>query len=343
MSSLLAPLAAVYKQAVIARSALYRRGLLRSQKLNRPVISVGNLSVGGTGKTPLVTLLAKLMLKHGLTPAILTRGYGRRGNKRLIALAPASTRSPDPREAGDEPALLASDLPEAPIVICADRFLGGRYAEKEFQADVCLLDDGFQHLQLARNLDIVALDVTQELSDRGVLPAGRLREPCSALTRAQIIVLTRAELGGADLMEGTVRQIHPAARVFRGGVKLVSLSHIASGKRVAAEVLQGEPVFAFCAIGNPSAFFGDLERWGFQVSGKRAFPDHHVYTSRDTRLLVREAGQAQASALLTTRKDVMNLPPSWRPALEVYACSIEIELSDAASFDEAVFSHLAVC
>jgi tetraacyldisaccharide 4'-kinase len=341
MSSFLAPLTAAYKWTALARSALYRRGLLRRRKLNRPVLSIGNLSAGGTGKTPLVVLVAKLALRCGLKPAILTRGYGRRRSGGLIALAPAVQRCPNPRETGDEPALLAAALPEVPIVICASRYQAGRYAEDEFHVDVHILDDGFQHLQLARDIDVVALDATQDFSDRAVIPAGRLREPCSALARAQLIVLTRVELAEADGLERAVRRINSSAQVFRSRLSLTSLFNIISSERVAVESFRHRPIFAFCAIGNSSAFFHYLERWGFWVAGRHDFPDHHVYTFADTAVLARRAMELKASALITTEKDVMNLPPGWKSDLDTYACRIEIEIENAAAFEEAVFSRLS--
>jgi tetraacyldisaccharide 4'-kinase len=340
MSLFLGPLATAYKNAALARSALYRSGLLKTRKLNRPVISIGNLSVGGTGKTPLVTLVTKLALRRGLKPAILTRGYRRRRGARLIALAPAPSRAPDSRETGDEPALLAMASPEAPIVVCASRYQAGSYAEHEFQVDLHILDDGFQHLQLARDLDVVALDTTQELSDRAVLPAGRLREPCSALERAQVIVLTRVELGNAEPLERAVHRINPSAQLFRSRLRLKSLVSIFSGDQSAAESFRGKPLFAFCGLGNSAAFFQYLDRWGFRIVGQHEFPDHHVYTRAEIAILMREAVDLQASALITTEKDMMNLPAGWKASLEIYACSIEIEIEHAAEFEAAVFSSL---
>jgi tetraacyldisaccharide 4'-kinase len=340
MNPFLAPLSTIYRRAALARRTLYAHGLLPRSKLNRPVVSVGNLSAGGTGKTPLVVLVAKLALKRGLKPAILTRGYGRRRGNRLIALAPAAKRSPSPRETGDEPALLAAALSEVPIVICASRYQAGTYAESEFSVDVHVLDDGFQHFQLARDVDIVALDATQEFSDRAVLPAGRLREGCRALTRAQVIVLTRVELADADQLERAVRQINSSAQVFRSRLCLTSVFNIASKERVVAESFHGKPVLAFCGIGNAKAFFCYLERWGFCLASRQAFPDHHVYSFADMAFLVREARQSQACALITTQKDLMNVPPGWVPDLDTYTCTIEIGIEDAVRFEEAVFSRL---
>ncbi|MGH9354936.1 MAG: tetraacyldisaccharide 4'-kinase, partial [Terriglobia bacterium] len=230
MSALLAPLATGYGWAAGLRDYAYRSGWLNQRRLNRPVISVGNLSAGGTGKTPIVAYLARLLLRRGFIPSILTRGYGRSGGNSLIALDPAESRAPDPREAGDEPALLAAALPRVPIVVCADRYKAGRFAEKRFGANVHLLDDGFQHLRLARGLDIVALDVTQGLADRLVLPAGRLRERPSALRRAEIVILTRSDLADPAHTLAQLDQVQTNARIFRGGTRLAGFTEVATGR-----------------------------------------------------------------------------------------------------------------
>src|SRR5215472_8915034 len=212
-SRILAPLAALFRMGVTFRDAAYRRGWLRTQRLDRPVVSVGNLSVGGTGKTPLVMLIAKLLSQRGWNAGILTRGYGRRHGAQTVVLPPAAGRSPDPREVGDEPALLARALPQVPIIVCANRYRGGRRAEEYFNVDAHLLDDGFQHRALARDVDVVALDTTQEISARALLPAGRLRESPRALGRAHLVVVTRVELGDPRPLERQVRRINPHAQI----------------------------------------------------------------------------------------------------------------------------------
>ncbi len=341
MSSLLAPIAAGYKGVVLARHALYRRGLLKTRKLSRPVISVGNLSVGGSGKTPLIALLARLLQKNDFKPAILTRGYGRTHGASLVAIPPGLTRFPEPATAGDEPAWLAAALPQVPVVICADRFRAGRFAEKEFGVKSHLLDDGFQHLQLARDLDVVALDVTQNVLKGAILPAGRLREPLSALARAHLVVLTRTELADAANLEHAVSRILPPPQIFRSRVTMASLLNLTSGERAAPEALAGVPVFAFCGIGNPQAFFADLTRWSFRTVGSRAFPDHHIYTGADARRLARQARESHAEILVTTEKDAMNLPAGWKPGLEVFACAIEIEMLEPGAFEQAILARLS--
>src|SRR2546428_1442900 len=227
-SKMLAPLAAAFGLGVALRGGAYRRGWLKTRRLNRPVVSVGNLTLGGTGKTPLVEFLTKCLLKRGRKPVILTRGYGRRDSGRIIALEPGPGRVADPREVGDEPALLARVLPEAPIIVGADRYQAGRLAEERFDVDVQVLDDGFQHLALARDLDVVVLDTTQQLS--GLLPAGRQREPCSAPARAGLVLLTRVELGDPGPLEEPVERINPRARDFPSRLELFRLGDVVTGR-----------------------------------------------------------------------------------------------------------------
>src|SRR5579863_9300720 len=253
------PLAAGFRIGVALRTAAYKRGWLATRRLNRPVVSVGNLSVGGTGKTPFVAFLAERLTARSLKPGILTRGYGRRSSAALIAIDPGAGRAPDPREVGDEPALLARKLPEVPIVVGADRYRAGLMAEDKFKVDVHVLDDGFQHFALARDVDIVLLDATQKLSDRELLPAGRLREPLSALKRAHIVIITRTELARPELLEEQVRQINPEVKIFRCATKLLALRDVASGELVSLSAIRDMPVHVVCGIGNPTAFFANLE------------------------------------------------------------------------------------
>ena len=339
MNPLLAPLAAVYGGAASLRSAAYRQGWLKSRRLLRPVVSVGNLTTGGTGKTPLVALLARLLLERGLKPAILTRGYRRASGPSLIALDAAPERRVDPRQVGDEPAWLANELPGVPIVVSSDRYHAGCVAEERFAVDVHVLDDGFQHLRLCRNADIVTIDATQPLSDRAILPAGRQRERTAALKRAHFVILTRTDQADAGPLEALVHEINPRALVFRVRTGLSGWREVATGRRLAADFLQGRALYAFCGIGNPQAFFRDLKRWGFDVCGTKTFSDHHLYSEADLKRLVSCARQSDAT-LVTTEKDVMNLRGDFARGLEAYACRIEPGIEDSVAFVEALLAML---
>jgi tetraacyldisaccharide 4'-kinase len=334
----LQPLAMGFRAGVSLRHAAYRYGWLRTRRLNRPVISVGNLSVGGTGKTPMVAFIAEALLRRGWKPGILTRGYGRRHGTEVIAVEPGAGRAADPRLAGDEPAMLAARLLEVPLVIAGDRYRAGIEAEERFGVNVHVLDDGFQHLALARDLDVVLLEVTRDYSRASLLPAGPLREPLASLARAQAVVLTRRELGDPLPLEEEVRRINPEVKMFQSTTRLRKLVDASSGNERAAEVLVGKPLGAFCGIGNPQAFFQDLQRWGFSTVAETAFPDHHAYRNRELVEQARRAIEAGATALLTTEKDVMNLPREWKSPVPFLACVTEIKVEPATAFDELLAS-----
>jgi tetraacyldisaccharide 4'-kinase len=336
---ILRPVAKVFRLGVAIRHVAYQSGWLKTRRLNRPVVSVGNLTVGGTGKTPLVALIARILLDHGWTPAILTRGYGRRGSG-VLAIEPGSARRVDARRVGDEPALLAKALPELPLVIAADRYRAGRLAEERFHVDVHLLDDGFQHLALARNLDIVLADSTQELSDGALLPAGRLREPCSALRRADWVVLTRAELGDPLSLETRIRGAHPRLRIFHSSTKLARFVDIRNSSPWPEDSLRDKLISAFCGIGNPVAFFADLRRWGFHVITEKAFPDHHLYNAAEIHDLLDRSRRAGAAAVVTTEKDTMNFPQGFDPDFPILACAVQTEIVEAHEFEQALLKFL---
>jgi tetraacyldisaccharide 4'-kinase len=329
-----------FRFGVGLRQAGYRRGWFKIRRLARPVVSVGNLTVGGTGKTPLVVCVANILQRRGWKPSILTRGYGRRSKAEMIVVPPGAGRRAKAQEIGDEPALLARLLPEVPLIICADRYRGGQAVEERFPVDVHILDDGFQHLALARDVDLVALDATQTLSDGNLLPAGRQREPLSALRRAQIVVLTRSDSADPQCLEELVLKVHPAARVFRSRTELIGWADAWSGDAVSIEGIRAQKVTAFCGIGNPWPFFADVRRWGFTLVAEDAFPDHHVYTGGEIQQLVARARQKGAAALLTTQKDAVKFAADWAPQLPILACEIEAQILDGGEFERTLLTYL---
>jgi tetraacyldisaccharide 4'-kinase len=337
---LLQPLAGIFRVGVALRHAAYRMGWLKTQRLSRPVISVGNLTVGGTGKTPLVATIAQILQHQGLKPSVLTRGYGRENEQDLIVIEPGAARPPEAREVGDEPALLARMLPEVPIVLCADRFRAGQAAEECFQVDAHILDDGFQHLALARDLDLVALDATQPISNWRLLPAGRQREPLSALRRAQIVVITRSDSADSKPLEALVMKASPKTKIFRSQTVLRGWADTWSGEPIPHSRIHGQKVAAFCGIGNPDAFFADLRRWGFDLVGKDAFPDHHIYTDGEIQRFTAAARKNGATALLTTQKDAVKFSREWTPQLPILSCEIESQIQDAEDFEKTLLSAM---
>jgi tetraacyldisaccharide 4'-kinase len=339
---ILAPLGTLYSAVMRARLALYRKGVLRIQTINSPVISVGNITTGGTGKTPLVEWIARAAAKESVRACILTRGYGRANAGKRVLVSDGEHIAATAREGGDEPRLLAEMLLGVSAVISdADRVGAARWAEENLQSDLFILDDGFQHLRLARDLDLVAVDATNPWGGGRLLPSGRLRELPGSLKRADCIILTRAEQcpdidslrkqaerlsnGRPVLLSRTrTKAIHPLEQMaIENGAPALS-SHPSS---LIPHPALSQPVAAFCAVGNPASFFAHLRRDEYTLSYTRSFPDHYVYEQGDIDALIAEAKRQGALALLTTAKDAVKLR-SLRFDLPCYVLEIQLEFDD---------------
>jgi len=280
-------------------------GLRAQRRLDIPVIGVGNLTMGGTGKTPTVLRLAEYLKAEGRAPAILTRGYGRTSPKKYLTLAPGEPVSTE--EAGDEPRVFARSA-VAPVGIGADRYEVAGLLRQRFRVDVCLLDDGFQHLWLARNLDIVLLDALNPFGGGDVFPLGRLREPIAGLGRASAVVITRSrytDLAGA--VETAVRRWNPRVPVFRGNMEPEAWVEARSGELHALEQAPFARAAAFCGVGNPQSFRRTLENLGVTPVEWLEFDDHHRYRPRQLRRMAAQFRAAGAEAAVTTEKDLVNL------------------------------------
>lgn len=302
---LLGPLAQLWR---LGSAAMRRINQARARRLSTPVISIGGITAGGAGKTPLVLWLADQLRQRGHSPAILTRGYRRQSAEPHVVLA-AGEKAP-PSRTGDE-AQIYLRAAVAPVGIGADRAATGRLLEERFHPDVFLLDDGFQHTRLERDLDIVALDWMDPFGGGRLLPAGRLREPLTTLKRAGAVVITRIESGRSPAaIERMVRRWNPTAPVFTARMVARAWMDAATG------IEAGPPaaVAAFCGLANPDSFWHSLRRLGVSPVFERQFPDHHRYTDREIAELAADARSAGAVALLTTEKDTANLPFGWVPA-----------------------------
>lgn len=316
-SLILPPLSALYSAVTRTRLSLYQRGTFHTTKLDRPVISVGNMTVGGTGKTPLVELVSKIIARTGKEVCILTRGYGRRNPDRQVIVSDGQTILATPAEAGDEPYLLATNLLGLAAVICsADRISAGRDAIEVFGTECFVLDDGFQHLRLARDLNIVTVDATNPWGGGQLLPYGRLREPLTGLSRADCVVLTRCDqASNLDPLREQIRDLIHGRPIFESTMK-PRRSRLPSG-----------PVAAFCAVGNPQSFFAQLKAAGYAVVVEKAFRDHHSYTQKEIDDLVDTAARAGATSLITTAKDAVKLR-ALQFSLPYHVFEIEIAIED---------------
>jgi len=338
-SLILPPFSALYSIATRLRLAAYRRRLFSVSKLDVPVISVGNITTGGTGKTPLVEWICRILADEGKRVCVLTRGYRRQNPNEQVVVSDGHRILTDVAAAGDEPLLLARNLLGIAAVVCnSNRSEAGRWAIKNLQSEVFVLDDGFQHLQLARDLNIVTIDATNPWGG-GMLPYGHLREPLGGLARADGIVLTRTdEHMKLDSITTTLNRIGRQIPIFRSHMRTSGL------RRLGGETLEEvssikKPVAAFCGVGNPASFFEHLRREGFDLTLERAFPDHYNYQQADVDQLVAEARRKGAFNILTTAKDAVKLS-SLQFELPCYVLEIRISIEDEARLTQMIRDQL---
>jgi tetraacyldisaccharide 4'-kinase len=325
--------AALYAGVMRLRAAAYACGLLPVKRLPVTVISVGNITMGGTGKTPTVLLIARELMARGRRVTVLTRGYGGslEGETRIVSDGNSLLLSP--AEAGDEPCLLAASLPGLMVVMGADRYRAGCLALKELSADCFILDDGFQHQRLARNLDILLLDSEAPFGNGRTVPAGFLREPPSAAGRADLVILTRCADGA------TVSDCLPAAiPICRSSHFLTGYTPLAGGELRPFAELAGKRIVAFCGIANPAAFFDGIEASGVPLVSTLAFPDHTGYGTREIEALGRLKQQSRAGCLITTAKDAVKLQSYAGIIGDCYVARLELTLHNpeplTAALDE---------
>ncbi len=306
------PLAALYGAAVLARNELYDRGTLTLSYLQGPVVSIGNLTVGGSGKTPFLILLGELLKEHSIPFDVLSRGY-----RRLTTGVGLVDPLGSPREYGDEPLLIARKL-GVPVIVGEDRYAAGRLGEERFGPRLHLLDDGFQHRRLAREFDIV-LPTSADARD-SLLPIGRLREPLSALRRADAVVLTNdMPLDGLRL---------GAQQVWR-----VTRDIVAPQTK--------EPCLAFCGIARPENFITQLRAAGIKLVGARSFRDHHRYSDDDIRQLLRLRKEHGAAAFVTTEKDAINLGGHLEELQPIHVVPVRMRLHNAPAVLEFMLATVS--
>ena len=324
--SLLWPLSLAYAAVAHFRALAYSKKIFPQRCLDGVVISVGNLTVGGTGKTPMVLWIAERLLAEGKSIAILTRGYRGKTVEATVGKSKSSGGS-QARSTSDEVRVLESRLGESVLFgVGADRYKNGA-ALAARGAKWFILDDGFQHLQLARDVNIVLIDASRPFGGGHLLPAGRLREPRSALKRADLIVITRSS--HAPAIESVVRHYSDAS-IFYAHTKLDSVHSRLHPQPALAEP-RGRALFAFCGIGNPGAFIADLREWGFRIVGYKFFRDHHHYSPADIAEIEKEARRDGASALICTEKDSFNLPET-SSSLDIWVCAISLRLDQEDNF-----------
>ncbi len=341
-AALLYGLSVGYRGMVRLRSRLYVAGLLPRKKLPCPVISVGNLTTGGTGKTPMTQYLARRFAQFGAKAAIVSRGYGGSAQKSGGVVSDGTNLFLGPEDAGDEPYMMAASLPGVPVIVGGDRFAGGMSAVELFRPDVILLDDGFQHLRLHRDLDLLLMDGRYPLGNGHILPRGPLREPASASARADAIIFTRSEgeIGDLTRIETFIGNIPRFQSMHRPAIRM----RISASNALESEVVQkpspkdfplsGRRIYAFSGIADNHGFRGSLEKEGGNICGFQNFPDHYAYGLSDIREIMDRGKSSGAEIFATTEKDYVRIRGKyrWRPELLVMGVDIDFG-ADAETFD----------
>ncbi len=332
LGALLFLLSLAYGAVVRLRSRAYAGRFFTTKRLPCRVISIGNITLGGTGKTPTVVNMASLLLRQGKRPLVLSRGYGRADEAEIAVVSDGVATVLDPSAAGDEPFLIASRLPTVSVVVGRDRYAAGVFALERFHPDTIILDDGFQHLRLGRDLDIVLIDGADPFGRGLLFPAGILREPLSALRRADVIIITKVDQA-ADLpsLKETIRS-HSAAWIFTARYAPRDLVDVATGATRSLTSLRGTRVFAFAGIARPGSFASVLTSLGADVKGMVDFPDHHPYTRTELAGLIRKAADSQATMVVTTEKDGVRLRGMVSEG--VWTLRIDLEVVEKSSWEE---------
>ncbi|MBR6021492.1 MAG: tetraacyldisaccharide 4'-kinase [Kiritimatiellae bacterium] len=340
---LLKGLSRVYRWVMDVRLACYEHRICRSAVLGCQVISIGNLTVGGTGKTPVVEVFARALQREGRRVAILSRGYKKaelsagKKWKNILTFHPPEREPPrvvsdgrrlllDSEQGGDEPYMLASNLPEVCVVVGKDRVESGRHAIRRLGCDTLILDDGFQYLKLQHRIDIVLVDRNNPFDNGYVLPRGLLRESEKHLRRASFIFITKSKGDGSPELRERIRELNPTAEIAECRHTPRELRDVFGDARQPLEFLKGKRVAAVSGIAAPRGFEESLERLGATLCGRRHFPDHHRYRQQEILDVINEAAERGADLIVTTEKDAVRFPRVERRDIPVYFLRIEIEL-----------------
>ena len=312
-----------YSFALGTRAWLYRQNIFQTRRLDRRVISIGNLTLGGTGKTPMVMMVAGTLLRAGFKPAILSRGYGGHSTQPVNVVNDGVHTLLLPEAVGDEPVMIARRLKTVPVLTGRSRYETGKYAIEHFGADVLILDDGYQHLALHRDLNILLCDDTRPFGNGVVFPAGELREPLGALQRADVICRTRCrEENNRDRIDACNARSVP---VIKTGLRVQAVIELKTGEEAGIATVQRQPAAAFCGIAHPLDFFRTLEQVPVEIVNQNYFPDHHNYSADELKSIENRAKQAGAKLMVTTEKDAVKFK-NHEFDLPVYAVRVELEI-----------------
>ncbi len=322
-------LSPLYGQIMRKREAWYHSGILESTELEVPVISVGNLTMGGTGKTPLVIHIVRKLQEAGLKPAIISRGYKGKARQNFNVVSDGRKILLDAFQAGDEPRFMAESLPGVIVVTGVERSGAAAYAVDELGADIIVLDDGFQHLALKRNLDLVLFKTPDFLGNGRVFPGGDLREPLTALNRAEAFIITitgKETEKSAAKFKSYLKEKFPGKKVFVAGYKFKGM--VDKDSTIFTGDITENKFYCFSGIAEPGGFLRTVSEAGISPFGFKVFRDHHLYTAADLATLEGEARKFNCDALLTTEKDMVKIREV-AGSFPIFALQVELDLSES--------------
>lgn len=326
LAALLWSLSAGYRGVLSLRDALYASRLVETRRLPCPVVSIGNLTLGGTGKTPMVESAARTLAELGARPAVVSRGYGRE-SRGVQVVSDGKQVLLGVRAAGDEPSMLAEQLAGIPVVVGESRYEAGRLAVERYGATAIVVDDGFQHRTLAKDLEVVVLNGRAPWGNGRLFPRGTLREPVRALRRAHVVVVTNAEADAEiEAVSAVLKRENPRAGALRAAYEVLGASLAPGGRLVPPHALAGRRLLAFAGLASPASLAKTALGIGVRVTELVEFPDHHWYAESDLALLARRAAATGAEGLLTTEKDWVRLAAGARPGVPLWILGVRLSL-----------------
>ena len=323
---ILYPLSLLYGLIMLIRNFLFDHGILPSHDMGIPVISVGNLTAGGTGKTPMTIFLLDHMQKIYDRIVMVSRGYGRKSRGALV-VSDGQGKVISPWQGGDEPVMIAREFSHIPVIVSEKRVTGIQMARDLFDAQLIVLDDAFQHRHVKRDINIVLIDAQKDIARESMLPAGDRREPLSSLSRCDVLIFTRTGNADRRLKEESVKKWFSGPVIFSDYIpdKFIKAG---SAKPVDPGVIKGRRVFAFCAIAGPEAFLASLRQFNLTVAGHAFYDDHYSYRATDIKELVRRAIENKCEYIVTTAKDLTKLDANEFDKIELLALHMQLMLDD---------------
>jgi tetraacyldisaccharide 4'-kinase len=329
----------LFKAVVVLRELFYRKGIFKSRHLPCRVISIGNITVGGTGKTPATYLLARYLKNAGFKVAVLSRGYRTKGSIEPLIISDGKNVVASPEAAGDEAFMLAKKLSGVPVLAGKNRFLLGQRAIQQFSSQIVILDDGFQHYPLQRDLDIVLINARNPFGNGFLLPRGILREPLSSLSRSHLVLLTKIEETTAvEKLAEVIKRHSSHAHIFTASIQARALRRALDDAILPFAAVRGKQAVGLCSIGDPESFFSLLERFGLIILKRLAFPDHHWYGDDDY-TAINACGRG-ADFIVTTEKDVAKLNNNMVNSHKLFILETELHITGEDNFFQTI-SRLA--